>query len=80
MAADVSNAPGLSAKDILRLLRQDIERAGSQSEWCRRHRVSRPHLNRVLRGRRKPFASSILKPLKIKTIYVLDRGESASTG
>jgi hypothetical protein len=78
----IVDAPGLglSAKDILRLLRYDIERVGSQSEWCRQNGVSRPHLNKVLKGGRKPFGPGILKALRIKVVYVLEGDESTVIG
>jgi DNA-binding transcriptional regulator YdaS (Cro superfamily) len=62
----------LSEKDILQMLQEAVDKAGSQSEWCRRHGISRPHLNKVLNGR-KALSPSIRKALKIKTIYVREQ-------
>jgi len=59
----------LSKKHIRRLLHEAIDEAGSQSEWCRRVRVDRTWLNKVLKGR-VPIGLRIVKLLKIKTIYV----------
>jgi AraC-like DNA-binding protein len=58
----------LSDVDVLRILRADIQEAGNQSKWARRHGISRPHLNRVLK-RKRGFSPRILKALKLKPIW-----------
>jgi hypothetical protein len=58
-------------KEIVRLLRAEVERAGGQSAWARRERINRTQLNQVLSGRRD-VSLNILKALKIRTIYVRD--------
>ena len=59
----------LNGKDVVRLLRRDVERAGGQSEWARRTGIDRTTLNKVLQGSR-PASSQILKALKLKEIVV----------
>jgi DNA-binding transcriptional regulator YdaS (Cro superfamily) len=39
---------------VLRILGQEIDKAGSQSEWARRTGINRTTLNQVISGRRKP--------------------------
>jgi DNA-binding phage protein len=42
------------AREVLRILGQEIDKAGSQSEWARRTGINRTTLNQVISGRRKP--------------------------
>jgi hypothetical protein len=62
-------AEELSDADILRMLRADIQKYGSQAEWSRQNGISRPHLNRVL-NRERDFGPRILKALKLKKVFV----------
>ena len=61
----------LNEKDVVRLLRDEVERAGGQSAWARKQQVDRPHLNKILAGQRR-ISPTILKKLKIKIVYVRD--------
>lgn len=63
----------LSHQDILRILRSEVAKAGSQMEWAKRNKVSRTQLNKVLNGERDHFGPAILKALRIKQIFVWDR-------
>ena len=58
----------LDEKDVLRLLREDVDKAGGQSAWARQTGVDRVHLNKVLRGKR-PLTRTILQALKLKKVY-----------
>ena len=58
--------------DVRRLLRDEVMRAGGQSAWARREKVSRPNLNKMLAGQR-PMTPTILKKLKLETVYILKR-------
>ena len=58
----------LDEKDVLRLLREDVDKAGGQSAWARQAGVNRVHLNKVLRGKR-PLPRTILQALKLKKVY-----------
>lgn len=42
----------LDHDDVLDLLRSEIAKVGSQSEWAKEHRVDRPIVNRILSGQR----------------------------
>jgi len=39
--------------DVLNLLRAEIAKAGSQSEWARKSGVHRTAINAILKGRKK---------------------------
>jgi hypothetical protein len=60
--------------DVLRLLHQVVERAGSQSAWAKQSGVDRPLLNQVLKGKR-PLPPTILKALKLKKVVAYERGD-----
>ena len=59
----------LDENDVLRLLREDVDRAGGQSAWARRSGIDRVHLNRVLKGQR-PLSPNITQALKLKKVFV----------
>jgi DNA-binding phage protein len=63
----------LDPKDIVRLLRTDVERAGNQSVWARKHGISRTVLNKVLAGK-KPPTEKIIRALKLRWV-VISSGE-----
>ena len=69
----------LDNKDVVRLLRWEVERAGGQSAWARRERIDRTLLNRVVRGQ-KPPTEKIVKALKLCNVCALDDDEVASWG
>ena len=58
----------LKLNDVLRLLRREVQRAGSQSEWARRAGVNRTYLNKVLKGI-KPPSPKIIKALNLTTMF-----------
>jgi DNA-binding phage protein len=65
----------LETKDILRLLRKDVEQAGSQSAWSRKTGVDRAVLNRVLSAR-KAVTKSIIHALNLRTgVYAAHEGK-----
>jgi DNA-binding phage protein len=47
----------LHVRDVLKLLRLDVDRAGGQSQWSRQTGIGRTYLNRVLNGRKPPGPS-----------------------
>jgi hypothetical protein len=63
----VENTKLLDDKDVLRLLREDVDRAGGQSAWARRSGIDRTHLSRVLKGKR-PLSPTIVQALKLKRV------------
>jgi plasmid maintenance system antidote protein VapI len=58
----------LDEKDVLRLLREDVDKAGGQSAWARQMGVDRVYLNKVLRGKR-PLSAKIIQALRLKKVY-----------
>jgi DNA-binding phage protein len=56
-------------KDVLRLLRSEVKRAGSQSAWARKTGIDRTFLNKVLTGQ-KSLSQKVIKALKLRTVYV----------
>jgi DNA-binding phage protein len=67
----------LDDKDVVRLLRSEVARAGGQSAWARRERIDRTLLNRVLNGQ-KPPSKEIIRALKLCNVYALDGNEVGS--
>ena len=61
----------LDDKDVVRLLRSEVEQAGGQSAWARRERIDRALLNRVL-GSHKPPTEKIIRALKLCNVYASD--------
>jgi hypothetical protein len=66
----------LDNKDLVRLLRLEVEGAGAQSAWARREGIDRTLLNRVLNGQ-KPPSKEIIRALKLCNVYALDDEEVA---
>ena len=67
-AASHLNMRMLDDKDVVRLLRSEVERAGGQSCWARAERIDRTMLNRVLTGRKRP-TEQIIRALKLCNLY-----------
>ena len=57
---DVTTDP----RDVRRLLREEVKKAGGQTEWAHRNGVSRETVNKMIRGKRNPTAD-ILRALNI---------------
>jgi DNA-binding phage protein len=66
----------LDNKDLVRLLRSEVEKAGGQSAWARREGIDRTLLNRVLNDQ-KPPSKEIIRALKHCNVYALDDDEIA---
>jgi DNA-binding phage protein len=60
--------PKLDNKDVILVLRLEVERAGGQSSWARREGIDRTLLNRVLSGQRPP-TKEIIRALKLCNVY-----------
>jgi hypothetical protein len=58
----------LEYKDVMRLLRSEIERAGGQTAWAKMAGVDRPDLNKAL-GWTKPLSKSVIKALNLRIVY-----------
>jgi len=58
----------LEDKDVIAMLRSEVDRAGGQSSWARQERIDRTLLNRVLSGHRPP-TDQIIRALKLCNVY-----------
>ena len=66
----LENMRMLDDKDVVCLLRSEVERAGGQSAWARREWIDRTLVNRVLCGQ-KPPTKEIVRALKLCNLYAL---------
>jgi hypothetical protein len=55
-------------KDVIGLLRVEIEKEGSQSAFARRHGVDRPNVNAMLSGR-IPVSKDIADAIGLRRTY-----------
>ncbi len=73
-AASVANfgRPGIifEDEDVVRLLRIEIEKDGSQAAWARRRRIERPSVNAMLSGR-IPVSKTVADALGLRQTYTL---------
>jgi DNA-binding phage protein len=67
----------LDLKDVVRLLRSEVERAGGQTAWAKKTGIERAIINRALNGLQRPTKPIILA-LKLRTVFVLKRESSHS--
>ncbi len=58
----------LDEQDVLRLLRVEVEKDGSQAAWARRRRIERPSVNAMLSGR-IPVSRSVAEALGLRRTY-----------
>jgi len=59
----------LEAKDVVRLLRSEVERAGGQAAWANAAGLNRIVVNKVLNGKTLP-TKKIITALKLRTVFV----------
>jgi DNA-binding phage protein len=59
----------LEIKDVIRLLRAEIERAGGGGPWARAAGIDRTHVNRMLNGDR-PISKKVIRALKLRVVYL----------
>jgi DNA-binding phage protein len=61
----------LDLKDVIRLLRSEVEQAGGQAAWAKMTGINRTVINRVLNDRQPP-SKKIFRALKLRTVFVSD--------
>jgi hypothetical protein len=61
-------SPLLENGDVKKLLRTEIEMAGGQAAFSRKHRVSRVTLNKIMQGKRT--LKKLIKSLKLRVVCV----------
>jgi DNA-binding phage protein len=59
----------LELKDVIHLLRSEVERAGGQSAWAKKNGMNRSVINKVLNGRDPP-TKRITRALKLRMVFV----------
>jgi DNA-binding phage protein len=59
----------LELKDVIHLLRSEVEQAGNQGAWSKKTGVNRATLNKVLNGHQPP-TKSIIRALKLRVVFV----------
>jgi transcriptional regulator with XRE-family HTH domain len=59
----------LDLKGVIRLLRSEIERAGSQRAFAKKAGVNHSEISRTLSGHIMP-SQKILRALKLRTVYL----------
>jgi len=62
--------PGIifDEEDVIRLLRVEIEKDGSQAAWARRRRIERPSVNAMLSGR-IPVSKTVANAIGLRRTY-----------
>jgi hypothetical protein len=68
--------PLLGLDEVVRILRKEVEQAGSQAEFARRTGVSRPNLNSAITGNRPP-TRDVLQALNLKKVFAYERESKA---
>jgi hypothetical protein len=58
-------------EDIVRMLRSEVKRAGSQAEWARRNSVNQPDLSCTITGKRPP-TKDILRALNLRKVFAYE--------
>ena len=62
----------LDQKDVVRLFRSEVNRAGSQQEWAKKNGVAPSSISMVLSGVRPPN-KKIVSALKLRRVVVFER-------
>jgi predicted transcriptional regulator len=62
----------LDQKDVVRLLRSEVNRAGSQQEWAKENGVAPSSISMVLSGERPPN-KKIISALKLRRVVAFER-------
>ena len=62
----------LEQKHIVQLLQSEVEKAGSQRVWAKRHGIHRTIVNKTLQ-RLRPPSDRIIRALGLRIIVVSDR-------
>jgi plasmid maintenance system antidote protein VapI len=62
----------LDDKEVVRLLRLKVERAGGQKAWAKKARINRTMVNKVINGQR-PLTPGIIRALRLRKVYTTVR-------
>ena len=67
----------LELKDVIRLLRSEVKRAGGQAAWAKKTGVNRTVINRVLNDKQPP-TKKMIRALKLRMVFVSEPKSSHS--
>jgi plasmid maintenance system antidote protein VapI len=59
----------LDDKDVIQMLRAEVERAGSQRAFAIKVGLNRNNVNRMLNGK-MPLTKSVIRTLKLRTVFI----------
>jgi DNA-binding phage protein len=59
----------LELKDVIHLLRSEVERAGGQAAWAKKTGTDRVTINRALNDKQPP-TKKIIRALKLRMVFV----------
>jgi DNA-binding phage protein len=59
----------LDLKDVIRLLRSEVERAGGQAAWAKKTGIQRTTINKALNDQRS-LTKKIIMALKLRMVFV----------
>jgi hypothetical protein len=62
----------LDQKDVVRLLRSEVNRAGGQTKWAKKNGIAPSAISMVLAGDRPPN-KKIISALKLRRVIVFER-------
>ena len=62
----------LELKDVVSVLRAEVQRAGGVSAWSKKTGVNRTIVSKVLNDLRAP-PKSMIKALKLRTVFVVSK-------
>ena len=66
---DRERARWLDDKDVIRLLKAEVERTGGQSAFARITGLNRNNINQILGGKR-PMSKRVMRILKLRRVYI----------
>ena len=66
---DREQARWLDDKDVIRLLKAEVERTGCQSAFARITGLNRNNINQILGGKR-PMSKRVMRILKLRRVYI----------
>ncbi len=59
----------LDDKDVIQMLRAEVDRAGSQLAFARKVGLNRNNINQMLGGK-MPLTKSVIRTLKLRRVFI----------
>ncbi len=66
---DTERARWLDDKDVIRLLKAEVERTGGKSGFARLTGLNRNNINQIIGGKR-PISKRLMRMLKLRRVYI----------